>query len=428
MKRAANPAYFCCQCQVENCTQKFTTSCQYFNRGVPGEIIISVVELSKDVIPRILSFLPLKEIMPKRRVCKKWNEVVKMTIVPLTDFRVDSVEKYNAMAVMTRVMPNLQQIAICGLGFRSGHKYSDGEDPNEEWAARTSDYTTHDIEIISNFSKLRILDIYYASLNGRYSFLFNSFPLLQKLRIQYCHFLKWDLGMLAGFPVLEELECMDNRYLTGNINSLRFLKNTLEKVHIRSCMNVEGNFMDLADFPRLKQLNLTETAVTGDIRDFRNDDFSSLELLDLPKGVSGGRGYRFQHIADAPDLIRAVYHFKKKHMALFAMKDWYAALSGDSPDWYGPMGDDDEETLPFFICFVKAASRSGYRWKSIDGDPCEVNWLDPEPNRESSDYEKYIEESQKIDSQVTFYRGFHQPPSEEEYHSIWEENVEEIGE
>src|SRR5210317_2212349 len=79
MKRAANPAYFCCQCQVQNCTQKFTTSCQYFNRGIPGKIMNSMVELSKDVIPRILSFLPLKEIMPKRRVSKKWNEAVKNT-------------------------------------------------------------------------------------------------------------------------------------------------------------------------------------------------------------------------------------------------------------------------------------------------------------------------------------------------------------
>jgi hypothetical protein len=426
MKRAANPAYFCCQCQVENCSQKFTTSCQYFNRGIPGEIIISVVELSKDVIPRILSFLPLKEIMPKRRVCKKWKEAARKTIAPLADFRVYSLDSYNAMRVMTEAMPNLQQITIGRLGYE--HKYNDGEDPDERFAARNADRVPHDIGIISHFSNLRILDIIsYTELNGRYPILFNSFPLLQKLSIQYCLFLKWDLGMLAGFPVLEELECMDNRCLTGNINSLRFLKNTLEKVNIDSCENVEGNFMDLADFPCLKELNLTETAVTGDIRDFRNDDFSSLELLDLPKGVYGGRGYRFQRISDAPELIRSVY-LLKKHMALFAKKDWYAALSGDSPDWYGPMGDDDEETLPFFICFVKAASRSGYRWKSIDGDPCEVNWLDPEPNKESSDYEKYIEESQKIDSQVTFYRGFHQPPSEEEYHSIWEENVEEIDE
>jgi hypothetical protein len=95
---------------VENCTQPFTTSCQYFNRRIPGEIIISVVELSIDEVASILSFLPLKEIMPKRRVCKKWKEAVKNTIVPPTDFRVESEWEYNAMRVMTEAMPNLQQL------------------------------------------------------------------------------------------------------------------------------------------------------------------------------------------------------------------------------------------------------------------------------------------------------------------------------
>jgi hypothetical protein len=45
--------------------------------------------------------------------------------------------------------------------------------------------------------------------------------------------------------------------------------------------------------------------------------------------------------------------------------------------------------------------------------PCEVNWLDPEPDRESSNYGQYIEELQKIENEVWFYKGFHQPPTEE---------------
>ena len=77
----------------------------------------------------------------------------------------------------------------------------------------------------------------------------------------------------------------------------------------------------------------------------------------------------------------------------------------------------------------------GYRWESDCGNPCEVNWLDPEPDRDSSDYEEYIEELQQI-QQVNQYRGFHQPPTEEvhqppteeEYHSTWEGDVEEIDE
>ena len=86
------------------------------------------------------------------------------------------------------------------------------------------------------------------------------------------------------------------------------------------------------------------------------------------------------------------------------------------------------------IRFVEAGSRIGYKWQSCDngyagrykkrGDSCcKVNWLDPEPDRESSDYAKYIEElqEQEINRHVNIYRGFHQPPTEEEYNRLIEE-------
>ena len=425
MKRGANPTYFCCQCQVTNCSQNFTTSCQYFNRGVPGEIIISVVELSKDVIPSILSFLPLKEIMPKRRVSKKWNEAVKNTIIPPTDFSVDSVEKFNAMNVMTRALPNLQQITLGNLGY--DHKYNDGEDPDEH-AARIANRPRHDIGIISNFSKLRILKIHFrfcAGLNGRYPFLFNSFPLLQKLSIYSIEYLKFDLEMLAGFPLLKELDCRRNRGLTGDIKSLRVLKNTLERVQISNSSRVEGNIMDLADFPHLRAVELEHTAVTGDIRDIGENDFSSLEYLDLPHGVYGGNGYEFRRISDAPDVARAVYLFKKQRPQLDIIPEtWYAKLSENSPDRY-ESADEDDDQPPFFICLVQAGSRFGYRWETGDSTPCEVNWLDPEPSRENSDYAKYIERLRQIDNEVTTYRGFYQPPTEEGYNRLWERNADE---
>jgi hypothetical protein len=398
---------------VENCSQKFTTSCQYFNRGVPGEIIISVVELSKDVIPSILSFLPMNEIMLKRRVCKNWKEAVKKTIVPPSYFCVDSVEKYNAVNVMTRALPNLQRIRIGNL--ERGHKYNDGEDPDEGRIAETANWPTHDIGIISNFSKLRELTIWYdAPFNGRYPVLFN-FPLLQKLTTRDCHHLKFDLEMLSGFPLLKELDCWHSYGLTGNIISLRVLKDTLEKVKIHNCDHFEGNFMDLADFPHLKELSLYETAVTGDIRDISESDFSSLEQLILPKGVYGGNESMFQRISDGPDVVRAVYLLQKQRPALnMEVEDWYCRLSDDSPDRYDSIEEDD--TPPFDITFVQAGSRIGYRWESDRRNPCEVNWLDPEPDRDSSDYDEYIEELRQIE-QVNQYRGFHQPPSEEEYHS-----------
>jgi hypothetical protein len=199
---------------------------------------------------------------------------------------VDDLKKYRAMRVMARVLPNLQQITIGGLEW--GHKYNDGDDPDEEHADMTANWTSHDVGIISNFSKLRILEIRtFIFLNGIYPVLFNSFPLLEKLSIKNCHYLKWDLQMLAGFPLLKELTCQEGNYcMTGNISSLRVLKNTLERVTIEECYNVEGNFMDLADFPHLKELNLHGT-VTGDIEDIGEGDFPAMEQLILPSGTVG---------------------------------------------------------------------------------------------------------------------------------------------
>ena len=375
-----------------------------------------------DVLADILGWLCVKEIMGKRRVCKKWKEAVKITIVPpdvhfiLEDYC--SIEQLNAMRVMATEMPNLQQISIGDLGFL-GHKWSDGEDPDEKWAATTANYATLDIEIISNFSKLRILEI-HGGLNGRYPFLFN-FPLLQILTIKNCSYLKWDLEMLAGMPLLKELDC-DYGELTGNVSSLRVLKDTLEKVVILSCQHVEGDFMDLADFPRLKKLNLRGTLATGDIRDIGENDFPSLEYLNLERGVYGGFGYQLQRISDAPDVTRAVYLLNKQRplSGTISIEKCYGTLSEDSPDWYE---SEDLFPTPFYIRFVQAGPRIGYRWQTgyYEGSPCEVNWLDPEPNRESSDYGQYIEEFQKIENEVGFYKGFHQPPTEEEYDRLWEE-------
>jgi hypothetical protein len=397
---------------------------------MPGEIIENetIVELGTDEVANVLSFLPLRKIMCLRRVNMTWREAAKETIVPTSNdsyFSVESVKEYNAMTVMTTELPNLQQIKLCQMEnfFVYGHKYSDGEDPDKETAYETSCLTSHDIEIMSRFSKLRILEL-YGGLNGRYPALFN-FPLLQKLSIRYCPNIKWDLGMLAGLPLLKELDCKDNLRLTGNINSLRVLKGSLEKVDLPGCHSVEGNFMDLVDFPHLKELDLLFTSVIGDIRDVGENDFTSLERLHLPHGVYGGHGYELQRISDGPDLMRTLYLFKKQRPALKMEAedwDWYCRLSDDSPDRYDSVEEDD--TPPFDVTFVKAGSHIGYRWESDCGNPCEVNWLDLEPDRDSSDYKEYIEELQQK-QQVNQYRGFHQPPTEEEYKSIWERNAED---
>ena len=405
-----------------------------------------------------------KAIFLLRRVCKKWGHAVKQTIVPPIYFGVDTTKKYNAMKLMTTVMPNLQLLAL------SGHNWIDGEDPDE--SKRRPKYLAsparhENVDIISKFSKLRILEIDSdANLNGRYPVFF-KFPLLQKLRIRQTN-VKWDLKMLVGLPVLKELKCCHNDFLRGDIISLRMLKDTLENVNLYDCKNVEGNFMSLANFPRLKwlnldktavrgdirdigesdfaslirlslqdckkiegnfmslanlprlqRLNLDKTAVSGDIRDIGENDFASLKHLTLPKAVYGGNGYELQRISDGPEIIIALYLLEKQRPGLLDIRSWYGQLSEDSPDWY----ESGEYEVPFHIGFVEAGSRLGYQWglsPFVDGSSCEceVNWLDPEPDRESGDYEEYVEELTWFENENSIYRGFYQPPTEEEYNRL----------
>jgi hypothetical protein len=153
--------------------------------------------------------------------------------------------------------------------------------------------------------------------------------------------------------------------VTGNISGLRVLKNTLEKVTINHCQIVEGNFMDLADFPHLKALDLFDTAVTGDVRDIVGNDFSLLEYLHLPRTVYGGHGCELQRISDAHNLMRTLYLFNKQRSRTSSMsllKDWYGKLSENSPDWYE--SSDEYFPPPFYIRFVEARSRIGYQWQT----------------------------------------------------------------
>eukprot|EP00985_Skeletonema_marinoi_P007726 scaffold3445_cov80-Skeletonema_marinoi.AAC.7 len=356
--------------------------------------------LSADEVAIIFSFLHHQDIM-RARVCKTWRDAAKKTLVPLCEFRVDSVRAYNAMRAMSTALSNLQQLSISYINGR--HKYSYGEDPDEVQARRTANFITHDINIISNFTKLRVLHIEDAPLNGSYPVLF-SFPLLEKLIISDCIHLKFELDMLQGLTLLKELDCSQNFRLTGNLSSLRALKDSLEKVRIDGCFEIFGNLMDLADFPRLKKLDLNSTKVTGDIRDIGRKDFPALESLALPRTV----------------MAVLVMSFSASLSVGF-----YWRLSVDSPDWYGgeidPWVDDYTPKPPFNLQIVQAGSRRGWSWYSFRAGAvcsCEINWLDPEPSSESSDYEAYIKELQRIEQRIDFYRGYHEPPNEQQYRRL----------
>ena len=394
--------------------------------------------LSVDELALIFEYLSPENIMCAR-LNRKMRSAATKTVVPINsdrNFCIDSVKKYNAVAAMTTALPNFQQIEIRNFKPYNGlhHKFIDGDDPNIIWTASTANWPTCDVEILHSFRRLRELRINTHTLNGRYRVLFD-FPLLQKLTIVNSAHLKWDLAILSGLPLLKELKCFMNGQMTGSISSLSVLKGNLVYVAICLCKNVQGNFMDLADFLHLQELYLMDTSVIGDIRDIGEDDFPSLEMLSLPSGVYGGSGYEFQRISDAPNVIEAVSFLGKRlPRSLFS---WYACLSSDSPDWYVDVQDPDEfddesegeeikpsPKAPLHIEFVKAGPRQGWRWTQQweeTNNACEVNWLDPEPSRDSSGYQEYIAELRNVEEKVVYYEGFQQPPSESEYKRIAEE-------
>ena len=385
-----------------------------FKDGSAGAGLLSV-----DEVAIIFSFLPPKDIM-RARICSTWRDAAKKTTVPLCDFAVDGMRSYNLMRVMTTALPNLQQIWIKCL-YECHQKYHDGEDPDDEEAEETADYFAYDIDIISNFSKLRVLRVSGAPLNGRYPVLFNL-PPLQSLTIVCCYYLKIDLGMLTGLPLLKELNLGYLPKLTGNLNNLRPLKDTLESICIHNSRNVSGNLMDLADFPHLERLSLLGTSVTGDVRDIRAGDFPSVSRLHLPHSVVGGGDYAFQSIPEVPRFMQAI------HALLHRVPGFrpFWRLSENSPDWYGPHQSGPRPPLSLKV--IKAGPRLGWTWFGHrDSDSCcEINWLDPEPSSDSNEYEIYVEELQRIERNVNFYRGYHQPPTEEEYRRLWDERVRSL--
>lgn len=265
-----------------------------------------------------------------------------------------------------------------------------------------------DISCIANFHHLRYLTIHSLSLNGRYPFLFN-FSNLRSLDFYNVGRLQWDLDMLVNMPKLERVRCIRSYSLTGSLSSIRALKETLIELCLSQCPDIDGNLMDLADLPLLKEISLRGcNKIVGDIRDVRPGDFQSIESLGLPECVWGGGD--LPSIEETSDIMRAWYILKKKHPRVFT--NMRLGLSLDSPERYDNNVHHSRK-MPAHVEFVQAGSRLGWRWTNcVFGGACETNWLDPKPANPSL---RYTKELQKVADKVKFYKGFFDPPTQEEH-------------
>ncbi len=92
----------------------------------------TAASISSDELANIFGYLGPLEILPLRRVCKKWNEAAKKTIVPLVAFEVNDGKSHHTMKTMSSALPNLQQLNLerdYDYSNQIEFQYAHGEDP-----------------------------------------------------------------------------------------------------------------------------------------------------------------------------------------------------------------------------------------------------------------------------------------------------------
>ncbi|CAJ1935191.1 unnamed protein product [Cylindrotheca closterium] len=402
-------------------------------------ILCNIDALGLDEMSMVVGYLDWKGLL-RVRVCQKWRDAVKLTQVPRSmstkfqsmncpDYFIVNQKYALALSWIVHALPRLQTIH-CNFQYRGTRKFDvkTGEDPfpNQAFTGFDSDDSEAtpipprrpgldkvDLSVVSRFRDLRELSLEGLSLDGTYGFLFN-FPQLESLILSNTGLLRWDFSMLSGLPKLKRLECMNNTKLTGDLEGLQVVGQTLVEVNLCGCGNVEGSIMSLSKFPHLEELSLLRTKITGDIRDIGDNDFVALKKVDFGGYVYGGG--HMDRIEDAADLMLARYRMKKRSPSLFVHRRW--SLIETSPQHYGFDGHHSREP-PFYVEFVEAGPRLGWRWTNcVSGGSCESHWLDPEPDPIDPEYEVYLKDLEYVQRDADFYKGFNIPPTQMEHDEL----------
>ena len=280
--------------------------------------------LGIDEIAVALGYLDWKDIL-RARVCKRFRDAAKITLVPMTsrridyhtsygEFVVDSPGAYHALGWMSNALTNLQQISFHAQKSPA-MIFEDGEDPNEaDFLERYPDeYIRINTDSITPFPRLQSLAISNVWMNGRYPQLFRLLH-LKVLNLRSIDYFACDLETLCSSPVLEVLSCGHLPGLEGDVVAIRKRRDSLRKVTIIQCTSVRGDIMNFYDLPRLESLRISNnTPVTGDLRNLKDCDFPALKELSLPKSIVGGASFQFDSVADAPEVMNALCRLKSRN-------------------------------------------------------------------------------------------------------------------
>jgi len=372
--------------------------------------------LDLDLLSTVFQFLHWEEILKARCVCQKWKQAAQLTCMPLNwSYDKFGWKKYNVLEVpredatvlnwIGAALPRLPGIRLDKLLVAAG------QDPEEEEIRIEHDPCYLDLNILKNFRNLQFLSLTRLDLNGRYPFLF-QFQSLQILNVSYNPNMKWDLEDVGrGLPNLERLKAARNPFLTGNLSSLRTLRHKLVSLILFGSSNITGSIHNLADFPVLEEVNVTETAIEGDLSRLGPNDFLAIQSWCLGENVRGSKD--IPRISDAARLMQSLYPMKKRKSNLFLFHRW--TLQDDSLDYYNrnyPQRNNINFRPPFWIEFLQAGPRVGWRWTNAARfGACLPNWLDPEPQPQEEGYDEYLKMAKLYESQVEIYRGFTAPPT-----------------
>ena len=379
--------------------------------------------------------------------CRDWSNVSRT-------YTILCAEDCSALAFCPDALP--REMRLCSLS--NGRRYALGDDDDgsddEQQRKRSKRHQNKidetmialDPQYLSRFCYLERLVIKGAQMEGEYPFLSNHyFGYLRVLTVISMPQLEFNLDMLSSFPLLEDVTFWTCHQLKGDLSNLAPLKGRLKRVRINNCNNVTGDFMELSYCPQLCQLELNETSVTGDVRNIRVNHFPKLASLSLPERVYGSK--IIGNIADANEIMMSLSHLMRRQPSIFRGHQWL--LSESSSDYYPSI---PSYGAPLAVEYVFEGSRLGWRWTNkglgtgvgiVDYPDqfgaswvvhCETNWIDGGTNEDGETTFKRIAHHCSGNlcygipgAKLIPFKGFYDPPSEEEYHHVIQDTKNRVG-
>ena len=374
-----------------------------------------------DILSRILSFLRWDDMVSCRRVGRAWKDAVNRTPVK-EEFHVN---RHNCVY--------LEDVAICLQQLRRIR------------IEQTSEFqvTENDIiRICSLFQNVTHFICRHASQITRFCLLpssvledtaTNHLQKLTHLNLSGNDHMEWKLSDLHNLPQLKSLRCINNFKLTGDLkdvasyhtNSINFTT-----IDVNGCHKVTGNLLDLCHLSKLKWMGLSRTAVKGDLREVRSQDFLALQMTGLPDAIYGAREIDFVH--DAPAVMKVRHQWMKQSNEECPIWPFRVCLSRTSPQYHERIEQrlySSGRDPPFNIELVKIGTdsnitRRGWRWSNYLGGVCQVHWLDPDPKLLSKEnpveYSIYLGQLEKLrkEEKSSLFSDFLDPPTPSEYEQL----------